>query len=84
MVAAGLALGAGAAGLTWFQARPLAILVAPEPLRLSPHGRAPEVASLTPGAAVVPGRRAGDWWLVQASGGRTGWLPAGALAPIGD
>jgi hypothetical protein len=84
MLAAGLALGAGAAGLAYFQARPLAILVAPEPLRLSPHGRAPEVASLTPGAAVVPGRRSGDWWLVQGSGGRIGWLPAGALALIGD
>lgn len=84
LLAAGLALGAGAAGLAWHEARPLAILVAPEPLRLSPHGRAPEVASLAPGAAVVPDRRAGDWWLVQASGGRTGWLPASALATIGD
>jgi hypothetical protein len=33
---------------------------------------------------VVPGRRSGDWWLVQGSGGRIGWLPAGALALIGD
>jgi hypothetical protein len=84
LMAAGLALGSGAGGLAWRQARPLAILTAPEPLRLSPHGRAPEVTSMAPGAAVIPDRRDGDWWLVQAAGGRIGWLPASALEPIGD
>lgn len=84
LVAAALALGAGAAGLAWRQARPLAILTAAEPLRLSPHGRAPEVTSMAPGAAVIPDRRDGDWWLVRAAGGRTGWLPADALELIGD
>lgn len=84
LVAGGLALGAASAGLAWRQAQPLAILTAAEPLRLSPHGRAPEVTSMAPGAAVIPGRRDGDWLLVQAGGGRTGWLPADALEPIGD
>lgn len=80
--AAALVLGGAALALhRWYQ-EPLAILTDATPLRLSPHGRAPEIAPLAAGAAVRPVRADGGWRLVTASDGRTGWVPADALAPV--
>lgn len=81
LVAAVIFGGAGLALRLWY-AKPLAIVAEAGPLRLSPHGRAPEIAPLAVGAAVHPVRALGGWRLVQAPDGREGWLPAEALAPV--
>ncbi|HET9151494.1 MAG TPA: BatD family protein [Gemmatimonadales bacterium] len=74
---------AGAAALVVAQryGRPLAIVTSEVPLRLSPHGRAPEVLTPTPGASVLPGTARAGWWLVDA-GGRVGWLPDEAMVRV--
>jgi hypothetical protein len=80
----GLLLGAGAAAIAAYQARPLAIVVAGARMRISPHGRAPEVTAVETGTAVRPSRRDGGWVLVQGPGARAGWLPVAALATVSE
>ena len=84
LLAAGLVLGAAAAAIAGYQARPLAIVVAGGRMRLSPHGRAPDVTAVEAGTAVRPSRRDGGWVLVQGPGGRAGWLPVAALATVSE
>lgn len=81
-LAAAVVFGGAALALHLWYARPLAIVAEAGPLRLSPHGRAPEIAPLPVGAAVRPLRDMGSWRLVQAPDGREGWLPADALAAV--
>ena len=81
-IIAALVFGGAALALRLWYARPLAIVAEAGPLRLSPHGRAPEIAPLSVGAAVRPIRTLGGWRLVQAPDGREGWLPAEALATV--
>ena len=84
LIGGALLLGAGAGIIAAYQARPLAVVVAGGRLRVSPHGRAPEVVAVEPGTAVRPTRRQGAWALVQAPGGRAGWLPVGALVTVSE
>jgi hypothetical protein len=84
LIGGALVLGAGAGVIAAYQARPLAVVVAGGRLRVSPHGRAPEVVAVEPGTAVRPTRRQGAWALVQAPGGRAGWLPVGALVTVSE
>jgi hypothetical protein len=77
--------GAVLAGLglrAWYR-QPVAVVLEPATLRLSPHGRAPTVAPVESGAAVrlIQGGR--GWMLVRASGGREGWVPDAAVAAVG-
>ena len=80
LVLGGGVIGAAGLALHLDQRRPLAIVSDAGPMRLSPHGRAPEVAVLGSGAAVRPQRRQGRWVLVQGPDGRGGWMPGEALA----
>lgn len=78
-------LASGTAGLmlrAWYE-RPLGIVLDPTPLRLSPHGRAPELGALEAGGAVRILRRDRGWMLVRAPGQREGWIAPGAVATIG-
>ncbi len=84
LIGGALVLGAAAGAIAAYQARPLAVVVAGGRLRVSPHGRAPEVVAVEPGTAVRPTRRQGAWALVQAPGGRAGWLPVGALVTVSE
>ena len=73
----------GGLGLrTWYRV-PLAIVLDPVTLRLSPHGRAPTIAPVEGGSAVRLVRRARGWVLVHAPDGREGWVPDAAVAAIG-
>jgi hypothetical protein len=84
LVAAGLACGVAAIGTAAYYARPLAVVAAGGPLKLSPHGRAPDVAPIELGATVRPTRRVPGWVLVQGPSGRAGWLEASALAVVSE
>jgi hypothetical protein len=75
-------LGAGALILRARDNRPLAVLVGRTPLQLSPHERAPTVAPLDAGTAVLLMRRSPGWTLVDAAGGRLGWVPTDSLAVL--
>jgi hypothetical protein len=80
-----LAGGATLAGLglrSWYR-RPLGIVLDPTTLRVSPHGRAPELGPLESGGAVRILRRDGGWVLVRALGSREGWIASNAIAVIG-
>lgn len=73
-------LGAGAFASRLREERPLAVLIGGTPLQLSPHERAPTVAPLEAGAALFVLRRAAGWTMVDAPGGRLGWVPSDSLA----
>jgi tetratricopeptide (TPR) repeat protein len=81
VVAAG-ALISGLALRQWYR-RPLAIVVDAIPLRLSPHGRAPEITPVEGGSAVLIVGRVPGWLLVRAAGEREGWVPNDAVATVG-
>jgi BatD DUF11 like domain len=82
LVFAGVAVIGGLGLRAWYRV-PLAIVVDPATLRLSPHGRAPAVAPVEGGSAVRLVRRNPGWVLVRAPDGREGWLPDAAVAAIG-
>jgi hypothetical protein len=66
----------------WYR-RPLGIVLDPTRLRVSPHGRAPELGPLDSGSAVRILRRDRGWVLVQAAGSREGWIASDAVATVG-
>lgn len=82
LVFAGAAVLGGMSLRAWYR-RPLAIVLDPATLRLSPHGNAPPLAPLDGGSAVRVVRRAPGWVLVRAAGGPEGWVPDGAVAAVG-
>ena len=82
LVFCGAAVLGGLALRGWYR-RPVAIVLDPATLRLSPHGRAPAVAPVERGSAVRVIEGAAGWVLVRASGGREGWLPDAAVAAVG-
>jgi len=84
LITAGVACGVVAVGIAAYYARPLAVVAASGPLRLSPHERAPEVSAIELGATVRPTRRVPGWVLVQGPSGRAGWLQASALAVVSE
>ena len=76
-----LGVGSGLLLRAWYR-RPLAIVLDPVTLRLSPHGRAPALGPVESGSAVrVVGRTPG-WVLVRAAGDREGWVPDAAVAAV--
>ena len=79
-VALAALLGAGALASRLREQRQLAVLIGGTPLQLSPHERAPTVAPLDPGTALFVLRRAAGWAMVDAPGGRLGWVPSDSLA----
>lgn len=82
LLSAALGLGAAAVALQVRYDRALALAIESVALRVSPHERAPEVAVLEPGQAVHPRREAHGWWLVDAGGRRSGWLPGTTLGRV--
>jgi hypothetical protein len=82
LVFAGAAMLGGLALRSWYR-RPIAIVLDPATLRLSPHGRAPAVAPVESGSAVRVVETAAGWVLVRAGGGPEGWLPDAAVAAVG-
>lgn len=82
LLLAGTALGAALALRAWY-AQPVGIVLDPTPLRLSPHGRAPELSPLESGSAVRILRHDRGWALVRASGSREGWVASDAIAAVG-
>ena len=82
LVFAGCAVLGGLALRVWYR-RPVAIVVDPATLRLSPHGLAPAIAPVEGGSAVLLLRRSPGWVFVKAAGSRQGWLPSDAVAAVG-
>jgi tetratricopeptide (TPR) repeat protein len=82
LVFAGSAVAGGLALRAWYR-RPLAIVLDPATLRLSPHGRAPALSPVEGGSAVRIVGWAPGWVLVRAAGGREGWVPDAAVAAVG-
>ena len=72
----GVLVGGAAAALCAREMRPLAIVLGATPLQLSPHERAPTITPLEPGSAVLLLRPQAGWSMVNAPGGRIGWIPA--------
>ena len=77
-----VAVGGGLLLRAWYR-RPLAIVLDPVTLRLSPHGRAPALGPVESGSAVRVVGRAAGWILVRAAGDREGWVPDAAVAAVG-
>jgi hypothetical protein len=82
LVVAGGTTVAGFALRAWYR-RPLGIVLDPVTLRVSPHGRAPELGPLDTGAAVRMLRHDRGWVLVRAAGSREGWVASDAIAAVG-
>jgi hypothetical protein len=59
--------------------RAVAIVLSGTPLQLSPHERAPTISPLEPGTAVVIRRREPIWSMVEAPGGKLGWVPTDSM-----
>ncbi len=84
LLAGAVVLGIAALGIELRYRQPLAVAVAAQPLRVSPHERAEEVGPTETGTAVRPVRREGRWVLAEAAPGRLGWLPADALVIVSE
>ncbi|MGH7508587.1 MAG: hypothetical protein ACREMZ_03860 [Gemmatimonadales bacterium] len=82
LVFAAGAIVAGFALRAWNR-RPLGIVLDATTMRVSPHGRAPELEPLEPGSAVRILRRDRGWLLLRAAGSREGWVASDAVAAIG-
>jgi hypothetical protein len=81
VILAGALVVAGVAGWrTAEERRPLGLLAAPVPLRVSPHGRAPGGEELPVGTGLRPVGSAAGWVLVRSATGQEGWVPRAAVA----
>lgn len=69
-------------GLAMARARPSAIMAQPAPLRLSPHGLAPVIGTADGLALVALEEERPGWARVRDPLGRSGWVPAAAVAPL--
>ena len=81
VVLAGTCL-AGSLGLRRWYDRPLVLVRATGPARVSPVGLAREVARLEAGAALQRRGSARGFALVATRRGPVGWFPEGALVPV--
>jgi hypothetical protein len=63
--------------------RAIGIVVSDVPMRVSPHGRAPEVSNMAAAQSVRLRRQQNGWWLVDVAG-KSGWLPASTIARIDE
>jgi hypothetical protein len=81
VVAAGALIAGGLAAWSGHEVRrPLGLLAATTPLRVSPHGRAPGSRDLPVGTALRPSQRRPGWVLVRAATGEIGWVSADQVA----
>jgi hypothetical protein len=83
LLCGGVVLGVVAAVVVSRYGRPVGIVTRDEPVRLSPHGRAPEVVTLPATSSVMLRREEDGWWLVDHAG-RAGWLPASAIERVDE
>ena len=79
---AALSTAAGFALRAWYR-RPIGIVLDQTTLRVSPHGLAAGLGSLSSGGAVRIVRRNPGWTLVRAPGSQEGWVASDAIASIG-
>jgi hypothetical protein len=70
-------------GLRAWYRRPIGIVLDQTTLRLSPHGRAPELGPVEAGGAVQILKQDRGWILVRVAGSREGWVASDAIAAIG-
>ncbi len=79
LVLLGALTGGAALALCVREARPVGIVLSDAPLQLSPHERAPTITPLEAGSAVLLLRRQAGWTMVDAPGGRLGWVPSDSV-----
>lgn len=67
-----------------FRAHGIALVVTPDPIPLNstPTTRSETVAQLSPGSPVHVIKERGGWIFVRVKDGRSGWLPASAVAAL--
>jgi hypothetical protein len=80
---AALLLAGVTLALHYRYALPVALIRESVPLRVSPHGRASPLATLDQGQAVMRLGGQRGWFLVRDPAGRLGWIPTGAVVPVG-
>lgn len=80
---AALLLGGAALWLRHAYGGPVELIRESVPIRVSPHGRASALATLDEGQAVLRLDSQRGWMLVRDASGRLGWIPAGAVVPVG-
>ncbi|MGH7628766.1 MAG: hypothetical protein ACREOF_05150, partial [Gemmatimonadales bacterium] len=79
LVLLGALAGGAALALCVREARPVGIVLSGTPLQLSPHERAPTITPLEAGSAVLLLRGQAGWTMVDAPGGRLGWVPSDSV-----
>ncbi len=84
VLAVAVLAGVVAWSLSMWYARPRRVAIRETPLAAAPHGRAPELRALSPGATLSVLRHQRGWSLVRADGGTLGWVSDAATAPLGD
>lgn len=82
LIAAALLVGAAGMALDRWYARPVAVVVTDQPVRISPHGLATPVAQAPHTTAVRIVRREGAWSLVRLDQRTAGWIATDQLAPV--
>jgi hypothetical protein len=82
LIVAGPLVAAAAGGLEAWYHRPVALVASDSKLRVSPHGRAPELFAEGKGTAVLIRRDASGWRLVRDAAGREGWLETSAIVSL--
>lgn len=82
LLAGAAAAAAGTIGLTWWYARPVAVVSREASLRQAPHGLASESGRAAELAVVTVVSSRPGWRLVEGPGGVRGWVPAAALAEV--
>jgi hypothetical protein len=82
VIFAAVSTAAGFALRAWYR-RPIGIVLDQTTLRVSPHGLAAGLGSLSSGGAVRIVRRNSGWTLVRAPGSQEGWVASDAIAAIG-
>jgi hypothetical protein len=74
--------GLAALALHRDRAEPRAVIAQGAPLRISPHGLAPEQGSVPAFVVVRLEHHRPGWWLVRTRDGARGWVPDDAVAPV--
>jgi hypothetical protein len=74
--------GLAAMALHRDRAEPRAVIAQGAPLRVSPHGLAPEQGSVPAFVVVRLEHHRPGWWLVRTRDGARGWVPDDAVAPV--
>jgi hypothetical protein len=81
-IVVGAMLGGSAAVIDWWYGRPIAVVLAEQPMLLSPSERAPQVGVLPRSSTVLVRETAQHWALVQDPQGNKGWAEQSLLAKV--